>query len=196
MAVAKVILNDVSQIDLTSDTVTAESLLSGVTAHDASGTQITGTASGGETMYVAPISGMYYTPNMVIPSTATSFQNSLFKGAIELVSLEANALLSAYQFQNALQNCSKLESVSWPRQTTYQGGNTNTFVGCQLLKFIQLGSIGYPVTRIDFNTKSNSGKTITIYCTSIADVTIQNSPADSGDTVIYRDSTTGEVLTA
>ena len=47
MAVAKVILNDVSQIDLTSDTVTAESLLSGYTAHDASGTQITGTASGG-----------------------------------------------------------------------------------------------------------------------------------------------------
>lgn len=49
MAVAKVILNDVSQIDLTSDTVTAESLLSGVTAHDASGTQITGTASSGIT---------------------------------------------------------------------------------------------------------------------------------------------------
>ena len=47
MAVAKVILNDVSQIDLTSDTVTAESLLSGFTAHDASGTQITGAASGG-----------------------------------------------------------------------------------------------------------------------------------------------------
>lgn len=45
MAIAKVILNDVSQIDLTSDTVTAEGLLSGYTAHDASGTQITGTAN-------------------------------------------------------------------------------------------------------------------------------------------------------
>lgn len=52
MGIAKIILNNTSQIDLTSDTVTASTLLSGYTAHDASGEQITGTASSGGTSIV------------------------------------------------------------------------------------------------------------------------------------------------
>ena len=47
MAFSKITVNGTTNMDLTSDTVTATSLLSGYTAHDASGTQITGT-------YVAP----------------------------------------------------------------------------------------------------------------------------------------------
>ena len=43
----KVIYNGNTLIDLTSDTVTSASLLSGYTAHDASGAPITGSASGG-----------------------------------------------------------------------------------------------------------------------------------------------------
>lgn len=47
MAISKIILNGDVQMDVTQDTVTASTLMSGETAHDASGTQITGTASGG-----------------------------------------------------------------------------------------------------------------------------------------------------
>lgn len=48
MAVNKVVYGDNTLIDLTEDTVTAETLAEGVTAHDAAGNQITGTmASGG-----------------------------------------------------------------------------------------------------------------------------------------------------
>ncbi len=43
MAVNQVVINGETVLDLTSDTVTADKLLSGCTAHDASGTQITGT---------------------------------------------------------------------------------------------------------------------------------------------------------
>lgn len=43
MAVNKVIYGGVALIDLTGDTVTAENLTKGVTAHSASGEQITGT---------------------------------------------------------------------------------------------------------------------------------------------------------
>lgn len=43
MAVNKVVLNDVVKLDLTSDTVTSDALIDGVTAHDAAGNQITGT---------------------------------------------------------------------------------------------------------------------------------------------------------
>lgn len=43
MAVNKVVYGGDTIIDLTADTVTASSLLSGVTAHDKAGTQVTGT---------------------------------------------------------------------------------------------------------------------------------------------------------
>lgn len=43
MAINKVILGSTIKLDLSADTVTASDLLSGVTAHDNSGTQITGT---------------------------------------------------------------------------------------------------------------------------------------------------------
>lgn len=47
MANNKVVYDGATLIDLTSDTVTPETLLTGATAHDASGAQITGTATGG-----------------------------------------------------------------------------------------------------------------------------------------------------
>lgn len=43
MAISKVTVNGTTNMDVTSDTVDAAHLLSGYTAHDASGTQITGT---------------------------------------------------------------------------------------------------------------------------------------------------------
>ncbi len=47
MAINKVVFDGSTLIDLTEDTVTADKLLAGYTAHDKSGVQITGTASGG-----------------------------------------------------------------------------------------------------------------------------------------------------
>lgn len=47
MGVNKVIFGDRTLIDISGDTVTADKLLAGYTAHDKSGTQITGTASAG-----------------------------------------------------------------------------------------------------------------------------------------------------
>ena len=43
MAVNKVVINDKTVLDLTGDTVTPSDLVEGVTAHDATGVQITGT---------------------------------------------------------------------------------------------------------------------------------------------------------
>lgn len=42
MAVNKVVINDKTVLDLTGDTVTPSDLVEGVTAHDATGMQITG----------------------------------------------------------------------------------------------------------------------------------------------------------
>lgn len=47
MAISKIILNGVTQMDLTQDTVAANNLIAPNTAHGADGEAITGTASGG-----------------------------------------------------------------------------------------------------------------------------------------------------
>lgn len=47
MSASKIIINGVTKIDLTADTVTADKLMQGYTAHDRSGAIITGTATGG-----------------------------------------------------------------------------------------------------------------------------------------------------
>ena len=44
MAINKVVYGDTTLIDLTSDTVTADKLITGIVAHDKSGAVITGTA--------------------------------------------------------------------------------------------------------------------------------------------------------
>ena len=49
MAINKVVLNNEVWLDLTADTVTADNLLKGYTAHDKSGTSIVGTYEGGST---------------------------------------------------------------------------------------------------------------------------------------------------
>lgn len=45
MAVNKVVVGSTTKLDLTSDTVTEDTLMSGVTAHDAGGNKITGILS-------------------------------------------------------------------------------------------------------------------------------------------------------
>ena len=51
MAISKIILNGVTQIDLTSDTVAANNLIAPNTAHGADGEAIVGTASGGSSAW-------------------------------------------------------------------------------------------------------------------------------------------------
>ena len=57
MAISKIILNSVTQMDLTGDTVQADRLLSPYTAHGADGEPITGTASGGVSKNVQVVQG-------------------------------------------------------------------------------------------------------------------------------------------
>ena len=54
MAINKVVLNNEVQLDLTADTVTADKLLKGYTAHDKSGASIVGTYEGGSTPPPSP----------------------------------------------------------------------------------------------------------------------------------------------
>ncbi len=77
MGVSKVVVGDEVKIDLTADTVTTDTLLAGVTAHDKTGALITGTASSGPAQKWATgtangndtatfaVSGLDFTPTYV-----------------------------------------------------------------------------------------------------------------------------------
>ncbi len=58
MAISKIILNGVTQMDLTGDTVAADKLLASYTAHGADGESIVGTASGGSSLNFQVASGV------------------------------------------------------------------------------------------------------------------------------------------
>ena len=68
MAISKIILNGVPQMDLTSDTVEASNLLQNYTAHGADGNAIVGTATAGSSKNTQVVHGETRTNS----STATA----------------------------------------------------------------------------------------------------------------------------
>lgn len=136
---------------------------------------------------------------------------AMYNSATELVSLKltnwnptstSSLGLWSGSLTNFIRGCSKLTTVTLPKAQYL----TKYFCReCTALNAVQLGSIGYPVTSIDalaFDGCSNEEITFTIYVDA---TTMDGIPAAvSGSspfgavnaTIIYKNSTTGEVITA
>lgn len=136
---------------------------------------------------------------------------AMYNAATELVSLKltnwnptstSSLGLWSGSLTNFIRGCSKLTTVTLPKAQYL----TKYFCReCTALNAVQLGSIGYPVTSIDalaFDGCSNEELSFTIYVDA---TTMDGIPAAvSGSspfgavnaTIIYKNSTTGEVITA
>ena len=74
MAINKVVFGNRTLIDLTADTVTAATLLSGTTAHAANGNAITGTYQPQSVETVFPVGSFYATDDSTVdPATELGF---------------------------------------------------------------------------------------------------------------------------
>ena len=93
MAFSKVVLNDVTLMDVTSDTVESSNLLTGYTATSANGEKIVGTATGGSTPSLQTKSKTY-TPTES-QQTETIAPDSAYDG-LEEVDITVNAISSSY----------------------------------------------------------------------------------------------------
>lgn len=71
MAISKIILNGVTQMDLTADTVAANNLIAPNTAHGADGQAITGTASGGSSAWTKVCEKSYQISNFTTTAATT-----------------------------------------------------------------------------------------------------------------------------
>lgn len=160
--------------------------------------------AGGETFY-RTAEGMAYTPHEVWTAISTSpsrFRNNLFRGATELIDFEWDVggnLGDLYVFYD----CPKLVSVKLPKCTGMWLGNTHCFNSANTaLRTVQLGSIGTPVIRMDAGPFALPGPiTLTLFVdaetlddvpTLVKDNVPKYWPANT--TVIYKKSTTGEVI--
>ena len=102
MAISKIILNGVTQMDLTGDTVVADKLLQSYTAHGADGEPIVGTASGGVSKNAQAVQGTTRTNSSTM--TAIGAELTVSKTGIYDVYWSAfrNNTSSGYTWQSQL----------------------------------------------------------------------------------------------
>lgn len=160
----------------------------------------------GEQVYTAD-SGAIYRREMVLnaegcDNAAPTFTKSQFKYATEMVTFESNyegQLTSDYLFWG----CTALKTVTLPKCTGIRSTGNTIFGGNQHLERVTMGSIGNPVTIMAAGPFTVATVTLELYVsyTTIANANAQvgaNIPSIWGEntTIIYRNATTGEVLTA
>lgn len=145
-------------------------------------------------------SGVLYKKNTVINSenAIPLTTNNYYENAEYLETFNApnaNKWSGYYTFRNE----TKLKSVCAPKVTSV--ASYMPFFGVDnsgSLEELQIGSVGYPVTNIQYALigTNNLPTTITIYVADDAIIPLSGTPWNfAGATIIYRSATTGEVIT-
>lgn len=164
---------------------------------------ITAEESGGQTIYYTRAGACYVANMMIEPNdgvyNASSFA-SRYQYATHLETVEIPNIVLSASVSGVFAFCSSLRTAKVEKVTNY---GHYWFRNCTALETVQLGSLGYPVTNMTtlvFSGDTQTNLTITIYVdvTTIAEVptTISNnSPFGATNaTLVYRNSTTGEVI--
>lgn len=173
-------------------------------------TEIEGIQSGGGEEIFYALSGIPYTRNTVLEETVSivkpadpkpSLPQSAFNGAIEMETFTTNydGLLGA---QYCFMGCSKLREAYFPKATGCWLGNTHFFSSNPALEKVSIGSVGCAVNRMDAGRFITPPITLELYVDAetiadVPDLVKNNVPGmwNADATVIYRNSTTGEVIT-
>lgn len=146
--------------------------------------------------------GKIYTPHVVTPPDVTALIEGVYDsvGIKSIYATEVTSIGGHYCFGSA---GNVVETIIAPKLTDWAVKKHWCFRGTAL-KFVQAGSIGYPVTCMDNNIgfSCTTRPTIEVYVDA---VTIDEIPSKvkstapwgaTNATIIYRNSNTGEVITA
>lgn len=164
MANNKIQLRDgTTLLDVSADTVTAASLAGGMTAHDASGAQITGIGK----IFSFDANGFFtYPADVVVPNTVTQISSgtAAFQAHAEIktITFETGSDISAI-YGAAFRNCTGLEEITFQDLRTLSPG---VFQNCTGLKEIVFPS-----------TLNNIAGSIFAGCTSLKKAVFRSVPA-------------------
>jgi hypothetical protein len=183
MGVAKVIINDVTEIDLTADTVTVETLAEGATAHNSKGDIITGTmtSGGGDEWAIAYIQSNKGEGITSLPDGITSIGDYAFSGCTSLALTSLPSGITSIG-NSAFSGCTSLALTSLPAGITSIG--SRTFYNCTSL------------TSLTFKGTPTTIASDTFYqCSNLTDIyvpwsegAVANAPWGATNATIHYDS--------
>lgn len=160
--------------------------------------------------------GIPYVRDMYLPTLKLGFRG-LFQNATNLETLECNATekignaSSSTTVVDYFRGCTSLKSASFPRVSGTATSYIEYFLGeCTALKTATFGSVGYPITSFGYTSYAHklftgttqSSLTITLYVDALAladipaEITTYAPWGATNATIVYRNSTTGEVITS
>ena len=174
LPVNKVIYGGNTLIDLSEDTVSPDKLMEGYTAHDKTGAQIVGTATGGGGATEPYIEETYNdSGNLtnVVMHGYTSIGNYAFYGCSSLALTSLPAGITSIS-NSAFYNCSNLALTSLPAGTTSIGNYA--FSNCSNLA---LTSLPAGITSISNYAFYN--------CTGLTTITFEGTPTTIASNVFY-----------
>lgn len=157
-------------------------------------------AGGGGVELLFTTSGVMYVEEIVVPETVTALATGAYNinGIKSVTALGVTSLGGHYCFGGAW---NQMETIICPRLTSWPG---NYWCRGGNLKEVQAGSIGYPVTAMsnakgfDLNKRTDLVITIYVDATTLAEVPTEVSSyapfGATNATIVYRNSTTGEVI--
>lgn len=163
----------------------------------------TGGDTGGDTVYYSGYNGVPYVENMVINGGTAPVPQFSYCDHLKSIDYTATGTES-FSVDAMCANNPLLETAIFRRSLKCVNNfSVSEFRSDTALKVVQLGDLGKPCDKINsviFRNCTQSGLTITIYttATSLATLpsTISNSPwGATNATIVFRNSTTGEVLT-
>lgn len=184
--VSKVTYYGGTLIDLTSDTVTSDKLLAGMTAHDASGNLITGTMP--DNGSISEIIDGVNTKTVVIPAGYTSGGTITVDDTVEIVAgeqadliFQVSAELEGKAIAEDMGTCTVQLSMGAPIEAVFYTGVED----------------GIPVEKSEFDLANRSE--ITCLCGTRVVVISSQAPLDylhtpNGDTILYKGNSCAAVL--
>lgn len=153
----------------------------------------------GEEYFVVPSTGCIYPK--VLDQTITGFNARTFNLRWAYCPEMTEATIRGFTAPNNITGAifsanPKLEKISLP---DFSSSNSYVIQSCGALKRVQLGSVGKAVTSLSVYALSgctNSELVVTVYVKDTATLPLTNQPwGATNATIVYRSSTTGEVLT-
>lgn len=156
MGVNKVVCNDQVIMDITSSTVTENTLLEGEIAFNASGDKITGKYAVKEDTFATWVSDPKNNP-LIIPDGVVTVGADVFKGSWGVLSINFPDSLESISFR-AFQDCTKLVGILDLKNVTTLG--EKAFSGCNA------------VTGLSMNAMSDIGVQAFSYMTGLTTVTL------------------------